>query len=168
VSIEVEQQSNLQIFTIRTVCSDDLRVLAKLRRDQLNGCRVIASSRFLKYANFHSPHGFRSQSACYCKISSRSVEWLRSYCKISISNMAAVRLLGCVKYANFHFPHGLGSRSACPCKISSRSIEWLRSYCKFSISNMAAVRHLSLLKYETFHLQHGLGSRSACSCKIST
>jgi len=38
--------SNKQIFIFRTVCGDDLRVVAKLRRDRLNDCKIIASSRF--------------------------------------------------------------------------------------------------------------------------
>ena len=44
---------------------------------------------------------------------------MRSYCKFSISNMAAVRHLGFLKYVNFYLLHSLGSRSACSCKIPS-------------------------------------------------
>jgi len=50
----------------------------------------------LKCANFHLLHGSRSRSAGSCKISSRSVERLRSYCKFLISNMATVRRSGFV------------------------------------------------------------------------
>ena len=82
------------IFTFRMVCGHYLRDLAKFRRDRMNGCGVIARFRFfnmaavrhlgfLKYANFYIPHGLRSLSACSCKISSRSDERLRSYCKFS-------------------------------------------------------------------------------------
>jgi len=95
----------MKIFTFRTVWGQELHAHAKFRRDRLSGCRVIASFRFpiwravrhlgfLKYANFYIQHGLRSLSACSCKILSRSVERLRSYCKFSISQMAAVRHLG--------------------------------------------------------------------------
>jgi len=52
--------------------------------------------KFLKYANFRIPGDLGPRSACWCKIWSQSVERLRSYCKLSIFNMAAVRHLGFV------------------------------------------------------------------------
>ena len=107
-------------------------------------------------ANFHLPHGLQWRSACSCKIMSRSVEWLQSYCKFSIFNVAAVRHLGFVKYANFHSPHGFRSQSACFCKITWQSLERFRSCCKILISYMAAVRLLGCLKYANSHLPHGL------------
>ena len=100
-----------------------------------------------KICKFSPSARFAVISACSCKTTSRWVERLRSYCKISISNMLVVRHLGFLEYANFYLPHGLRSRSACSCKIKSRSVERLRSYCKFPILNMAAVRHLGFLKY---------------------
>jgi len=45
---------------------------------------------FLKYANFRVSDDLGPQSVCSCKIWSLSVKQLRSYCKLSISNMAAV------------------------------------------------------------------------------
>jgi len=51
---------------------------------------------FLKYANFRIPGDLRPRSDCWCNIWSQSVERLRIYCKLSIFNMAAVRLLGFV------------------------------------------------------------------------
>ena len=91
---------------------------------------------------FYIPYALWSWSACSCKISSRSDERLRSYCKFSISNMAAVRHLEFMKYANFDIPHGLRLKSVYLYKISSRSVERLQSYYKLNISNMAAVRNL--------------------------
>jgi len=38
---------NMQIFTYRTVCGHDLHVPAKLRRNRLNVCGIIACFRFL-------------------------------------------------------------------------------------------------------------------------
>jgi len=81
---------------------------------------------------------------------------LRSYCKFSISNMAAICHLGFAKHANFHLPHGLRSQSAYSCKILSQSVEILHSYCKFLISNMAAVHHLGF-----FVRMHGTTSKVA-------
>jgi len=42
----------MQIFTLRTVCDHNLRVLAKFRRDRMNGCLVIANFRFPKWRPF--------------------------------------------------------------------------------------------------------------------
>ena len=47
-----------------------------------------------KICNFHLPHGLGSRSDCSCIVSSRSDEGLRSYCKFSVSNKAAVRHMG--------------------------------------------------------------------------
>jgi len=105
----------MKIFTFRTVWDQELRVHAKFRSDG-----------FLKYANFYFSHSLRSLSACSCKISSRSDEWLQSYCKFSISKMAAVRHLGYLKYANFHLQHGLGSPSCSPTPISNKMQEFWR------------------------------------------
>jgi len=112
---------------------------------------------FLNYANFHLLHALQLQSACSCKISSRSLQRWRRYSDLFIFNMAAVRHFEFWKYAiDFQFLHGLQWQSACSCKISSRSVERLRIYCKLLIFNTTAARNLEFVKYANLNMTHGL------------
>jgi len=115
-SVELEEACGAGAAGAR-VTGRYLRVLAKFRRDRMNVVELLQVFEFqnggcppswiLKCANFHLPHGLWSLSACSCKISSRSDKRLRSYCKFSISKMAAVRHLGFLKHAIFYIPYAL-------------------------------------------------------------
>ena len=89
---------------------------------------------FTKYANFNLPHGLWSWSAFSRKISSRSDERLRSYCKFSISDMAAVRHLGFLKYSNF-----FTFRTVCG--------HYLRVYAKFRRDQMNGCRVIASFRF---------------------
>jgi len=126
---------------------------------------AVRHSEFRKYAHFNISHDLQQQSACSCKISSRSVERLRKYSEFSISNTAAMRHPELLKYANFTF------HFVCGPNLHVRAIfhfdERLRRYSEYSLSNMVAVRHIEFRKYANFNISHGLKPQSTCSGKIS-
>ena len=122
----------------------------------ISNMAAVRHCEFLKNTNFYFLHGLRWQSAYSCKISSRFVERLRRYCKLSTFIMAFARHFEFVKYANFNITHCLQSKSAYLYKISSRSVERLWKYRDFQIPNMASFRHFELLKYANFHILNAL------------